>query len=137
VTLDRQYSGFHKARGGPDAGRWVGESDAFYVLGRNHERSVVTGRLADDVMKDERVERFVGRQDVATHHGIRYTHGPFYVNSAWDVLSNWTCALQLECTQRFWEALGLCCLKHLYLVLSLTEIAKFGRNSAGWTSFVH
>ncbi|KAF7188464.1 hypothetical protein HII31_10126 [Pseudocercospora fuligena] len=61
LTLDRSNSGFTKARSGPDAGRWVG-GDAFFVRGRDHERSVVTGRLADDVMADEGVEKFVGRK---------------------------------------------------------------------------
>ncbi len=36
--------------------------DPFYVLGREVERSVVTGRTADEVMTDEGVEGFVGRK---------------------------------------------------------------------------
>lgn len=36
--------------------------DPFYVLGREVERSVVTGRTADEVMSDEGVEGFVGRK---------------------------------------------------------------------------
>ena len=55
LTLDRKYSGFSKARQGQDEGRWVGPWEAFFVLGREHERSIVTGRLADDVMADEGV----------------------------------------------------------------------------------
>ncbi|KXT16631.1 hypothetical protein AC579_6668 [Pseudocercospora musae] len=61
LTLDRSNSGFTKARSGPDAGRWIG-SDAFFVRGRDHERSIVTGRLADDVMADEGVEKFMRRK---------------------------------------------------------------------------
>lgn len=62
LTLDRQRSGFCKARAGPDAGRWVDAWEAFYVQGRDHERSIVTGRLADDVMEDEGVKNFIGRK---------------------------------------------------------------------------
>lgn len=62
LSLDRKNSGFRKARSGPDEGRWIGECEPFYVLGRDHERSVVTGRLADEVMEDEGVKKFVGRK---------------------------------------------------------------------------
>ncbi|KAK5131789.1 hypothetical protein LTR08_000544 [Meristemomyces frigidus] len=63
VTLDRKYSGFHKARSGPDEGRWVGGPwEPFYVRGREVERSVVTGRSAEEVMADEGVQKFVGRK---------------------------------------------------------------------------
>lgn len=62
LTLDRSYSGFSKARNGPDAGRWVGHWEPFFVHGRDSERSVVTGRLADDIMADEGVEKFIGRK---------------------------------------------------------------------------
>lgn len=63
LTLDRKHSGFHKARSGPDRGRWVGGwGDALFVYGRDVERSVVTGRNADEVMEDEGVEKFVGRK---------------------------------------------------------------------------
>jgi hypothetical protein len=62
LSLDRRYSGFRKARSGPDEGRWVGGFKSFYVRGRDYERSVVTGRLADEVMADEGVEKFVGRK---------------------------------------------------------------------------
>lgn len=62
LTLDRTYSGFRKARSGPDSGRWVGEWDVFYVRGRDVEHSVITGRNADEVMADENVARFVGRK---------------------------------------------------------------------------
>ena len=62
VTLDRPNSGFRKARTGSDAGRWVGDWEAFYVRGREHERSIVTGRNADEVMADEGVKKFIGRK---------------------------------------------------------------------------
>lgn len=58
LTLDRSYSGFHKVR----TGTWVGDWEPFFVLGRDHERSVVTGRTADEVLVDEGVEKFVGRK---------------------------------------------------------------------------
>lgn len=59
ITLDRTLSGFRKENG---ATRWTGDWEAFNVLGREHERSVVTGRLADEVMADDGVEKFVGRK---------------------------------------------------------------------------
>ncbi|PPJ54774.1 hypothetical protein CBER1_04044 [Cercospora berteroae] len=62
LTLDRPNSGFRKAKSGPDAGRWVGPWETFYVLGRENERSIVTGRLADEVMADEGVKKFIGRK---------------------------------------------------------------------------
>lgn len=62
LTLDKQNSGFCKARSGPNAGRWIGDWAAFFVRGRDYERSIVTGRNADGVMEDEDVEKFVGRK---------------------------------------------------------------------------
>ncbi|EME46104.1 hypothetical protein DOTSEDRAFT_125196 [Dothistroma septosporum NZE10] len=62
LSLDRTYSGFHKVRGGSEAGRWIGAWEAFYVRGRDVERSVITGRNADEVMADENVEKYVGRK---------------------------------------------------------------------------
>ncbi|KAF2215988.1 hypothetical protein CERZMDRAFT_34855 [Cercospora zeae-maydis SCOH1-5] len=62
VTLDRPNSGFRRIRSGPESGRWVGPWETFHVLGREHERSIVTGRLADEVMADEGVKKFVGRK---------------------------------------------------------------------------
>ncbi|KAK4543889.1 hypothetical protein LTR36_004663 [Oleoguttula mirabilis] len=63
LTLDRKLSGFRKARSGPDEGRWVGGwGEPFFVKGRDVERSLVTGRSADEVMRDEGVEKFVGRK---------------------------------------------------------------------------
>jgi hypothetical protein len=62
LSLDRKNSGYHKVRSGPDEGRWTAESEPFVVLGRDVERSVVSGRSADEVMTDQGVERFVGRK---------------------------------------------------------------------------
>jgi len=63
LTLDRKHSGFHKARQGSNQERWVGGwGEPFFVRGRDFERSVVTGRSADEVMSDEGVQGFVGRK---------------------------------------------------------------------------
>lgn len=62
LSLDRKNSGFRKARSGPEEGRWIDGWDPFFVLGRDEERSVVTGRNADEVMADEGVKKFVGRK---------------------------------------------------------------------------
>jgi hypothetical protein len=62
LSLDRRRSGFTKARSGADQGGWVGPWEPFFVRGRDCERSVVTGRSADEVMEDEVVEKFVGRK---------------------------------------------------------------------------
>jgi len=71
LTLDRISSGFVKARRGADAGRWerarredgtVGGFETFIVRGREMERSVVTGRLAADVMDDEGITSYAGRK---------------------------------------------------------------------------
>jgi hypothetical protein len=62
LTLDRPNSGFVKARGGSDAGRWTGKWDTFFVRGREHERSLITGRLAEDIMADDGIQEFVGRK---------------------------------------------------------------------------
>lgn len=59
ITLDRTLSGFRKEKG---SSRWIGDWECFHVLGRDHERSIVTGRLADEVMADDGVEKFVGRK---------------------------------------------------------------------------
>jgi len=63
VTIDRKLSGFRKSsrRGGSDKERWVGSWEPFHVKGKDCERSVVTGRLAEDVMADEGIKGFVGR----------------------------------------------------------------------------
>ena len=58
LTLDRRNSGFRKASGGQWEGGWA----PFFVMGREVETSVVTGRKADEVMEDEGVSKFVGRK---------------------------------------------------------------------------
>ena len=62
LTLDRRRSGFHKAHKGPESGSWIGSWQSFVVRGRDVERSILTGRSADEVMEDEGVERFIGRK---------------------------------------------------------------------------
>lgn len=59
ISLDRTLSGFRRENGGS---RWIGDWQPFHVLGREHERSVVTGRLADEVMADDGIKRFLGRK---------------------------------------------------------------------------
>jgi hypothetical protein len=66
LQLDRQNSGFVLDQSGEKKGRWIrgpnrSGFEPFLVRGRDHERSVVTGRLARDVESDEGVEGFVGR----------------------------------------------------------------------------
>ncbi|KAF9698747.1 hypothetical protein EKO04_003146 [Ascochyta lentis] len=65
LLLDRERSGFESARG-----KWtrrllpsgeLGGFEPFVVRGRDVERSVVTGRLARDVERDEGCEGYVGR----------------------------------------------------------------------------
>ena len=70
LSMDRQASGFvpHKHRDGTR--EWVQKQDGksslgfepFFVRGREIERSVVTGRLAEEVMSDEGVKGYVGRK---------------------------------------------------------------------------
>ncbi|KAF4549680.1 Hypothetical protein D9617_20g027360 [Elsinoe fawcettii] len=71
LSLDREQSGFVKARTGPEKGRWVrreipdGELDGFekfVVRGRDEERSIVTGRLAMEVMDDAGIRGYKGRK---------------------------------------------------------------------------
>lgn len=57
LTLDRRNSGFRKTPSG-----WEGPWEPFYVRGRDVERSIITGRGADEVMADEGVSKFVGRK---------------------------------------------------------------------------
>lgn len=72
ITLDRSSSGFVPKRDQECGSKiWVrkeGESEElsgfepFFVRGRDVERSVVTGRTADEIMADEGVRGFVGRK---------------------------------------------------------------------------
>lgn len=62
LTLDRVNTGFHKARTGPDRGRWIGGCEPFVVRGREVERSIVSGRCADEVMADADIKAFQGRK---------------------------------------------------------------------------
>jgi hypothetical protein len=62
LTLDRANTGFHKARSGPDRGRWIGGSEPFVVRGKDVERSVVSGRSANEVMADADIKAFQGRK---------------------------------------------------------------------------
>lgn len=59
LTLDRKNSGFHC---NAPTNRWKGSWESFFVRGRDVERSVVTGRSADEVMDDEGVKKFMGRK---------------------------------------------------------------------------
>lgn len=63
LQLDRQNSGFTLDQA---TGKWMhglngGGFEPFLVRGRDHERSVVTGRLAKEVESDEGIEGYVGR----------------------------------------------------------------------------
>ncbi|CAF9912174.1 MAG: hypothetical protein ALECFALPRED_007895 [Alectoria fallacina] len=74
LSMDRYASGFcpipieNRSEGGRKvwARRREGERllgfEPFFVLGRELERSVVTGRTADEVMADDGVQGFVGRK---------------------------------------------------------------------------
>lgn len=62
MLLDRASSGFvQEGQTGTWASREGEGFEAFYVRGRDVERSVVTGRLGREVECDEGVEGFVGR----------------------------------------------------------------------------
>jgi len=76
LSMDRYSSGFQPLRKGKASDsnssrrEWIRRQennqllgfDPFFVRGREVERSVVTGRAADEVMADEGVEGFVGRK---------------------------------------------------------------------------
>jgi hypothetical protein len=66
MSLDRQSSGFIIKKSGAEKGTCARREDGrgfepFYVMGKEVERSVVTGRLAKEVESDEGVVGFVGR----------------------------------------------------------------------------
>ncbi|KAL9022866.1 MAG: hypothetical protein Q9180_008524, partial [Flavoplaca navasiana] len=71
LSMDRHASGFMPLTDSDGARTWVRRRDEdgrllgfepFVVRGREDERSVVTGRTADEVMVDEGVEGFTGRK---------------------------------------------------------------------------
>jgi len=72
LSVDRQSSGFVGIRhNGTKGGKtWIRKRAAdgtlegfekFWVMGRDVERSVVTGRLAKDILKDEGVDKYIPR----------------------------------------------------------------------------
>ena len=71
LSLDRANSGFVVQRDRiTERKNWIRKRladgtvegfERFLVLGREHERSVVTGRLAKEVLKDEGVDGYIGR----------------------------------------------------------------------------
>lgn len=70
LSLDREASGFVPQKHRDGTREWVkqqGEENClgfepFFVRGKEIERSVVTGRLAEEVMSDEGVKGYVGRK---------------------------------------------------------------------------
>ena len=82
LSMDRPSSGFKPLRiiesNGGSRREWVrrqegGQSlgfEPFYVMGRDVERSVVTGRTAGDLMTDENVESFGKHNPVLCLHGV-------------------------------------------------------------------
>lgn len=71
LMLDRSSSGFVPKRDKESGSSWVRKEEEgkglsgfkpFFVRGRDVERSVITGRTADEVMADEEVKGFVGRK---------------------------------------------------------------------------
>ncbi|KAL8865106.1 MAG: hypothetical protein Q9198_009476 [Flavoplaca austrocitrina] len=71
LSMDRHASGFMPLNDSDGAREWVMRRDEdgrllgfepFFVRGRNYERSVVTGRTADEVIEDEGVDGFTGRK---------------------------------------------------------------------------
>ena len=74
LSMDRYASGFcplrieNRSKGGRRIWTRRKEDDRlrgfepFFVMGRETEKSVVTGRTADEVMVDEEVQGFVGRK---------------------------------------------------------------------------
>lgn len=77
LSMDRRASGFSPVYNSDGSKKWkkLGAYDrvttdgreetddgSFVVLGRDVERSIVTGRTAGEVMRDEGVEGFVGRK---------------------------------------------------------------------------
>ncbi|RDI84931.1 hypothetical protein Vi05172_g5071 [Venturia inaequalis] len=66
LLLDKTNSGLTKAKTGPDEGKWISGSGKcftpFCVHGAEVERSIITGRTSDEVLRDEGVEGFIARK---------------------------------------------------------------------------
>ena len=70
LSMDRFASGFVATEGEEGKPTWkrrwengtLSGFEPFFILGRDVERSVVTGRLADEVMADEGIKGYVGRK---------------------------------------------------------------------------
>lgn len=62
LSLDKQNSGMIDSVDDLAPGRSASKPESFYVMGRDVERSVVTGRSADQIMSDEGVRSFTGRK---------------------------------------------------------------------------
>lgn len=66
VLLDKTNSGLTKAKTGPNEGKWKSGPGKcfkpFYIQGAEVERSIVTGRTSDEVLRDEGVEGFIARK---------------------------------------------------------------------------
>lgn len=70
LSMDRQASGFVPQKHKNGTREWVQQQEGgsslgfepFFVRGKEIERSVVTGRLAEEVMSDEGVKGYVGRK---------------------------------------------------------------------------
>lgn len=73
LSLDREGVGYKRGKGGKwylNASNWdEGDSEGklrlgypFYVKGVEEERSVVTGRKGDDILRDEGVQGYVSRK---------------------------------------------------------------------------
>ena len=70
LSMDRHASGFVATVEERGKRTWTRRREGgilhgfepFFVLGRDMERSVVTGRLSGEIMKDEGVEGYVGRK---------------------------------------------------------------------------
>ncbi|KAL9111729.1 MAG: hypothetical protein Q9187_007878, partial [Circinaria calcarea] len=70
LSMDRSSSGFSLKQDENDRRMWQRRQeggkllgfDPFFVIGREVERSVITGRRADEIMKDEGVEGYISRK---------------------------------------------------------------------------
>ena len=70
LSMDRYASGFEPQIQDDGTRKWVRRTEdgrtlgfePFFVRGRDSESSIVTGRTADEVMRDEGVKGFIGRK---------------------------------------------------------------------------